>query len=69
MMRIRIGNWYRNIKTKDVYVVLSIGLAAWDSRQCLIVYQRMGGNDKTVWIRSRTEFNEKFEEVSSNNEI
>jgi hypothetical protein len=66
MVNIQVGKRYRNIKTKDVYVVLCIGLAAWDSEQSLIVYQRMDGNDKTVWIRSGTEFNEKFEEVSTN---
>ena len=65
MMDIQVGKRYRNIKTKGIYVVLNIGLATWDSDQCLIVYQRMDCDDKTVWIRSRHEFDEKFEEVSN----
>jgi hypothetical protein len=67
-MDIQIGNRYRNIKTKGIYAVLNIGLAAWDSGQSLIIYQRVDSNDKTVWIRSKKEFNEKFEEIS-NDEI
>jgi hypothetical protein len=68
MINIQVEKRYRNIKTQDVYVVLNIGLAAWDSGQRLIIYQRAGGDDKTIWVRSGTEFNEKFEEVP-NNEI
>jgi hypothetical protein len=69
MMNIQVGKCYQNIKTKNVYAILGIGLAAWDSSQCLIVYQRADSDDKTVWIRSRTEFNEKFKEVSPNDKI
>ena len=65
MMKIQIGKRYRNIKTKSIYVILNIGLAAWDSNQRLIVYQRESGSDKTVWIRSKTEFYEKFEEAAN----
>jgi hypothetical protein len=66
MMEIQVGKRYQNIKTRDIYIILNIGIAVWDLSQCLIVYQRTDGNDKAVWIRSRTEFDEKFKEVSDN---
>jgi len=65
MLNIQIGKRYRNIKTQNIYTVINIGLASWDSDQCLIVYQQAEGRDSTIWIRSRTEFNEKFEEVKN----
>ncbi len=66
MIDIQVGKRYRNIKTRGVYLVLTTGLAAWDSEQCLVIYQRVDNDDQTVWVRSRNEFVEKFEEMSSN---
>jgi hypothetical protein len=59
---IKIGGRYLNKNTGRIYIVLHDALASWDSYQRLVVYQR---EDKDaidqVWIRSLTEFNEKFE--------
>jgi hypothetical protein len=58
----RIGGRYKNIKTENVYVVLYNVIASWDSIQRLVVYQREDKDaDSKVWVRSLTEFNEKFE--------
>jgi hypothetical protein len=65
MMEIQAGKLYRNNKTKGIYVVLHIGLAAWDSSQRLIVYQRADIDEEVIWIRSRKEFGEKFEEITN----
>jgi hypothetical protein len=59
---VKVGGRYLNKKTGRIYIVLHNALASWDSYQNLVVYQR---EDKDVvdqiWIRSLTEFNEKFE--------
>jgi hypothetical protein len=60
-MNIRVGKTYKNKKTQSVYVVLHIGRAAWDLGQRLIIYQQM--DSKLVWVRSKNEFQEKFEEL------
>jgi hypothetical protein len=58
----KIGGRYLNKKNGRIYVVLHTALASWDSNQNLVIYQR---EDKDVvdqiWVRSLTEFNEKFE--------
>jgi hypothetical protein len=60
--KVKVGGRYLNKKTGRIYIVLHNALASWDSYQNLVVYQR---EDKDVvdqiWIRSLTEFNEKFE--------
>jgi hypothetical protein len=57
----KIEGRYEHKKTGRIYVVLHNALASWDSYQNLVVYQR---EDKDaigqVWVRSLTEFNEKF---------
>jgi hypothetical protein len=60
---IKSGDKYRNKKTCKIYAVLSTAYAAWDSCQRLVVYQKMeiNADDNRVWVRSLTEFNEKFE--------
>ena len=63
MMDIQIGKKYKDRITQNIYVVLNIGLASWNSDQCLIVYQQMGSSDKTVWVQGWSEFNKKFEEA------
>jgi hypothetical protein len=61
---VKVGSRYLNKKTGDIYIILHNALASWDSYQNLVVYQR---EDKDVvdqvWVRSRTEFNEKFESL------
>jgi hypothetical protein len=58
----KIGGRYINKKNGKIYIVLHNALAAWDSYHNLVVYQR---EDKDavdqIWVRSLTEFNEKFE--------
>jgi hypothetical protein len=58
----KIGGRYTSKKNGRIYIVLHNALAAWDSYQNLVVYQR---EDKDavdqIWVRSLTEFNEKFE--------
>jgi hypothetical protein len=51
---------YTNIKTGTVYKVSHIATAAWDTAQVLVVYQDLEG---AAWVRSITEFVEKFEEA------
>jgi hypothetical protein len=61
MTEVEIGGRYENIKTGEVYIVLRTALASWDCCQYLVVYQRAdkeAGNP--VWVRSLTEFGEKF---------
>jgi len=64
MVSIQAGKHYRNIKTQNIYVVLHVAKAAWDNSQVLIVYRQLL-SDEHIWIRSRTEFYEKFEEVDA----
>jgi hypothetical protein len=58
---VKIGARYLNNKNGRIYIVLHNALASWDSYQNLVVYQR---EDKDavdqIWVRSLTEFNEKF---------
>jgi hypothetical protein len=58
----KTGGRYINKKNGIIYIVLHNALAAWDSYQNLVIYQR---EDKDavdqIWVRSLTEFNEKFE--------
>jgi hypothetical protein len=58
----KIGGRYVNKKTGRVYIVLYNASASWDLYQNLVIYR---GGDKgaidKVWVRSLTEFNEKFE--------
>ena len=54
------GKSYTNIKTGEVYKVLPIAAAAWDTAQVLVVYQDL--EQGPVWVRSMTEFSEKFTE-------
>jgi hypothetical protein len=58
----KIGKHYLNKKTGRIYIVLHNALASWDSNQNIVVYQYQGGNKDVdqVWVRSLTEFNEKF---------
>jgi hypothetical protein len=57
----KVGGRYKNIKTGKVYIVLYNALASWDSSQNLVVYHREDKYaDSKIWIRSLTEFNEKF---------
>jgi hypothetical protein len=58
-MRIETGRLYTNIKTGKAYKVSHIATAAWDTAQVLVVYQDLEG---AAWVRSLTEFMEKFEE-------
>ena len=58
-MNIEAGRLYTNIKTGRVYKVLHIAAAAWDTNQVLAVCQDV---EQTVWVRSLTEFREKFKE-------
>lgn len=62
-MNIIVGAKYTNKKTHHYYVVLDIALAAWDSSETLVVYREVGRDYPTVWVRSKTEFLEKFEEA------
>jgi hypothetical protein len=56
------GKAYANIKTGKVYTVLhSAAAAAWDIAQVLVVYQDT--EQGAVWVRSLTEFKEKFTEA------
>jgi hypothetical protein len=58
---VEIGGRYENIKTGKVYIVLYNALASWDAYQHLVVYQRADKDaGSTVWVRSLTEFYEKF---------
>jgi hypothetical protein len=64
MAEVEIGGRYKNIKTGKAYIVLYTALASWDACQHLVVYQRAdkdAGNP--VWVRSLTEFYEKFKVV------
>jgi hypothetical protein len=58
---VNVDSRYRNIKTGNIYTVIAIARACWDIYQWLIIYRRE--NDVYVWVRSLTEFNEKFELV------
>ncbi|GHU51030.1 hypothetical protein FACS1894200_10860 [Spirochaetia bacterium] len=60
---VKAGGRYRNIKTGNVYMAVANAQASWDVNEELVVYQREDGEDETVWVRSLTEFNEKFEIV------
>lgn len=59
---INVNSRYVNKKTGNTYIVTAIGVAAWDVNQKLIIYRRVSKDDTTVWVRSETEFNEKFKE-------
>lgn len=57
-----VGKRYKNIKTGKIYLVLHNAVAAWDNLQSLVVYKREGEHEtEKIWVRSLTEFNEKFE--------
>jgi hypothetical protein len=61
MTEVETGGRYENIKTGEVYIVLHTALASWDCCRHLVVYEREdkeAGNP--VWVRSLTEFGEKF---------
>ena len=59
---VKVGGRYKNNKTGKVYTVLYNAHASWDSYQSLVVYQRENKDVvDQVWVRSLTEFNEKFE--------
>jgi hypothetical protein len=61
-MRAKIGGYYLNKKTREIYIVLHNALSSWDSYQDLVVYRKESMNAiNQVWARSLTEFNEKFE--------
>jgi hypothetical protein len=55
------GNHYKNIKNEETYIVLYKALSAWDINQNLIVYRNL--NNPIIWVRSETEFCEKFEKL------
>jgi hypothetical protein len=56
---LEVGKLYKNKRTNDLYAIESFARAAWDVDQYLIVYRKIDG-DQTVWVRSATEFREKF---------
>jgi hypothetical protein len=57
----KIGGRYEHKNTGRIYVVLNNALSAWDAYQNLVVYQREDKDvSDQVWVRSLTEFNEKF---------
>jgi hypothetical protein len=59
---VKVGGHYLNKKNRKIYVVLLNALSAWDTCQNLVVYQREGKGDAVqIWVRSLTEFKEKFE--------
>jgi hypothetical protein len=58
----KIGGRYLNKKTGRIYIVLHNALASWDLYQSLVIYQREEKDAvDQIWVRSSTEFNEKFE--------
>jgi hypothetical protein len=60
-MTIEKGKAYTNIKTGRIYEVLHTASAAWDIAQTLVVYKDIERG--SVWVRSLTEFKEKFTEA------
>jgi hypothetical protein len=62
-MDIEEGRLYTNIKTGNLYKVLYLAIAAWDTNQVLVVYQDV--KKELVWVRSLTEFGEKFKEYKN----
>lgn len=62
---VKVGETYCNVKTGHSYLVLEIAKAAWDINQELVVYafsKPLNSPDDEVWVRSMTEFKEKFSE-------
>jgi hypothetical protein len=58
----KIGGRYLNKKNGKNYIVLYNALSSWDLYQKLVIYQREDKDAvEQVWVRSLTEFNEKFE--------
>jgi hypothetical protein len=57
-LEIKVGECYTNIKTDEVYEVLYIATPVWDIGQQLVLYCKV--DDDKVWVRSMTEFKEKF---------
>jgi hypothetical protein len=55
------GKAYTNIKTGRAYKALHIAFSAWDTAQILVVYEDI--EHGSVWVRSLTEFKEKFIEA------
>ena len=58
---IKIGDRYRNIKTRDIYEVVLISRSSEDSSRIKISYSKP--SDDLPWTRSQSTFVVKFEEI------
>jgi hypothetical protein len=58
--RVQSNQYYRNIKTGNVYLVLAIAQHSEDPTEFFVCYCR---KEDTAWVRPLALFKEKFEEI------
>lgn len=60
-----IGGMFRNIKTKDFYMVFYAAIDATNARDgaAVVVYRKLGSDQ--MFVRDLDEFREKFERVEA----